>query len=249
MTRSHHPDCRATISAIRPRVSRVHIPGLNHPNPRRLNHSQPVTQGAGCVFCSPSAKLPTAAARRRCCRPFPRMPSCSPTGPAHSPFIWYAAVGLTEHRRRVSPAFDQLPPGANRECLRCRSGRRSHASFRPLFRFRARVALESVPPRLLAVDGYARIGCNARIGCRTGSAMLKSKVCGEPPNCARLCSVGRMLVEAAELAYATADSVLAIHLIECAMLAYEEEQRRSLGDRMSANCAVGQMTYMEEEVL
>ncbi|GAN78456.1 hypothetical protein Asru_0882_01 [Acidisphaera rubrifaciens HS-AP3] len=33
-----------------------------------------------------------------------------------------------------------------------------------------------------------------------------------------------MLVEAAELAYAMVDPVLAVHLIEAAMLAFEEEQ-------------------------
>jgi hypothetical protein len=32
------------MSAIRPRLSRVHIPSLNHPEPSRHNHSQTVSQ-------------------------------------------------------------------------------------------------------------------------------------------------------------------------------------------------------------
>lgn len=79
--------------------------------------------------------------------------------------------------------------------------------------------------------------------------MLASKVCGEPPNCERLCSVGRMLVEAAELAYAMADSVLAVHLIEAAMLAFEEEQGELLADHTSGNRAGGQIKYIKEGVL
>lgn len=79
--------------------------------------------------------------------------------------------------------------------------------------------------------------------------MPASKVCGEAPNHEHLCSLGRMLVEAAEHAHATAQSKLANHLLEVAMLAFEEELRELPSNHVIGNQLGDQMICVGEGVL